>query len=100
MDKEKEEHTHVEWVGVAVLRDEFKVKDASIDRWRRRGLIKFKEVDQWRNGTNTRWLYDKTYFASVHKELKNNDFLAQINAAKKYGRKLAAIERDIELKKI
>jgi hypothetical protein len=95
----------VEWVGIRVLRDEFKVDDARVERWRKRGLIKFKEINwsdrhPWDLNANTRYLYDKQYFASVHKELRNNDFLARIESSKKYSRKLAAVERDIELGKI
>lgn len=96
----------IQWVGVRDLREEFKIKDDVIGRWRDNGLIKYKEIepwthkDKWGRLINTRWLYDKEYFASIYKDLQKRNFKARTEAAKKYSRKLAAMERDIEMGKI
>lgn len=89
----KSEALQDNWVGIRRLIEEFEVKEGTITRWAKQGLVRRMAVDHG----STKWLYDIKYFKKAFGSLRIMDHKIKMNAYKKYSRKLAAIEGEIEL---
>jgi len=82
----------INWVQIRELRKEYGISVAVISRWAELGLIKRKAVDQGA----TKWLYDKDYFKLAFGGIRIAEEKKKLQAFKKWGRKLSAIESEIE----
>lgn len=80
------------WVQIREIRKEFGISDAIISRWAELGYIKRKAVDQG----STKWFYDKDYFRVVFGGIRIAEEKKKLQTFKKWGRKLSAIESEIE----